>query len=72
MRRGRESRRRIRIRNTWRPRKDALIVTAEEVASCRYLLAPALHSGQKWDGIEVVNRFCRAPESVETKAALKG
>jgi predicted nucleic acid-binding protein len=43
---------------------DALIVAAAKAASCRYLLTEDLQTGQKLDGIEVVNPFLRAPESV--------
>ena len=43
---------------------DALIVAAAKAASCRYLLTEDLQAGQKLDGIEVVNPFRRAPESV--------
>ena len=43
---------------------DALIVAAAKVASCRYLLTEDLQTGQKLDGIEVVNPFLRGPESV--------
>ncbi len=44
---------------------DALIVAAAKTASCRYLLTEDLQSGQKLDGIEVVNPFLRGPESVK-------
>lgn len=43
---------------------DALIVAAASAASCRYLLTEDLQTGQKLDGIEVVNPFLRAPDSV--------
>ena len=43
---------------------DALIVAAAKVSSCRYLLTEDLQAGQELDGIEVVNPFLRAPESV--------
>jgi predicted nucleic acid-binding protein len=44
--------------------RDALIVAAAKVSSCRYLLTEDLQAGQELDGIEVVNPFLRAPESV--------
>jgi predicted nucleic acid-binding protein len=43
---------------------DALIVAAAKVCNCRYLLTEDLQSGQKLDGIEVVNPFLRGPESI--------
>ncbi|HTC57403.1 MAG TPA: PIN domain-containing protein [Candidatus Sulfotelmatobacter sp.] len=43
---------------------DALIVAAAKVCDCRYLLTEDLQSGQKLDGIEVVNPFLRGPESI--------
>jgi predicted nucleic acid-binding protein len=43
---------------------DALIVAAAKVAACRYLLTEDLQSGQELDGIEVVNPFLRASESL--------
>jgi predicted nucleic acid-binding protein len=45
---------------------DALIVAAAKTASCRYLLTEDLQAGQKLelDGIEVVNPFLAAPESI--------
>ena len=43
---------------------DALIVAAAKVCGCRYLLTEDLQSGQKLDGIEVVNPFLRGPESI--------
>jgi predicted nucleic acid-binding protein len=43
---------------------DALIVAAARVSDCRYLLTEDLQSGQKLDGIEVVNPFLRGPESI--------
>jgi len=43
---------------------DALIVAAAKTASCRYLLTEDLQAGQKLEGIEVVNPFLRASESV--------
>jgi predicted nucleic acid-binding protein len=43
---------------------DALIVAAAKASSCRYLLTEDLQTGQKLDGIEVVNPFLRGPESV--------
>jgi predicted nucleic acid-binding protein len=43
---------------------DALIVAAAKVCGCHYLLTEDLQSGQKLDGIEVVNPFLRGPESV--------
>ncbi len=44
--------------------RDALIVAAAKVASCRYLLTEDLQAGQQLDGIEIVNPFLRGPESV--------
>jgi predicted nucleic acid-binding protein len=43
---------------------DALIVAAAKASACRYLLTEDLQSGQAVDGIEVVNPFLRAPESI--------
>lgn len=43
---------------------DALIVAAAGAASCRYLLTEDLQAGQALDGIEVLNPFQRAPESL--------
>ena len=43
---------------------DALIVAAAKAASCGYLLTEDLQAGQELEGIEVVNPFLRAPESV--------
>jgi predicted nucleic acid-binding protein len=43
---------------------DALIVAAAKVCDCSYLLTEDLQSGQKLDGIEVVNPFLRGPESI--------
>jgi len=43
---------------------DALIVAAAKAASCRYLLTEDLQAGQEFEGVEVVNPFLRAPESV--------
>jgi len=43
---------------------DALIVAAAKVCGCRYLLTEDLQSGQKLDGIEVVNPFLSEPKSV--------
>jgi predicted nucleic acid-binding protein len=43
---------------------DALIVAAAKVCCCRYLLTEDLQSGQKLDGIEVVNPFLCGPESI--------
>ncbi len=37
---------------------------AAKTASCLYLLTEDFQAGQKFDGIEVVNPFLRAPESV--------
>jgi predicted nucleic acid-binding protein len=43
---------------------DALIVAAAKVCGCHYLLTEDLQSGQKLDGIEVVNPFLSGPESI--------
>jgi predicted nucleic acid-binding protein len=43
---------------------DALIVAAAKVSACHYLLTEDLQSGQKLDGVEVVNPFLRGPESI--------
>ncbi|MFZ0278125.1 MAG: PIN domain-containing protein [Candidatus Sulfotelmatobacter sp.] len=43
---------------------DALIVAAAKVSACHYLLTEDMRSGQKLDGIEVVNPFLRGPESI--------
>lgn len=43
---------------------NALIVAAAKVCGCRYLLTEDLQSGQKLEGIEVVNPFVRGPESI--------
>jgi predicted nucleic acid-binding protein len=46
------------------PYWDALIVAAAKAASCAYLLTEDLQAGQEFEGVEVVNPFLRAPESV--------
>jgi predicted nucleic acid-binding protein len=43
---------------------DSLIAAAAKAASCRYLLTEDLQAGQDIDGVEVVNPFTRAPESI--------
>jgi predicted nucleic acid-binding protein len=43
---------------------DALIVAAAKAASCHYLLTEDLQAGQKMDGMEIVNPFLLAPQSV--------
>jgi predicted nucleic acid-binding protein len=43
---------------------DALIVAAAKVSACHYLLSEDLQSGQKLEGIEVVNPFLQGPESI--------
>jgi predicted nucleic acid-binding protein len=43
---------------------DALIVAAAKVSACHYLLTEDLQSGQKLEGIEVVNPFLQGPESI--------
>jgi predicted nucleic acid-binding protein len=43
---------------------DALIAAAAKVSSCRYLLTEDLQTGQKLDGIEVINPFLCGPESI--------
>ena len=43
---------------------DALIVAAAKSASCRYLLTEDLQSGQKIDGVTVVNPFVFGPEQI--------
>ena len=43
---------------------DALVVATAKVASCGYLLTEDLQSGQKLDGIEVLNPFLRDPKSL--------
>jgi predicted nucleic acid-binding protein len=43
---------------------DALIVAAASAASCRFLLTEHLQSGQKLDGIEVVNPFLCDPKTL--------
>ncbi len=43
---------------------DALIVAAAKIASCGYLLTEDLQAGQDFEGVEVVNPFLRALESV--------
>lgn len=43
---------------------DALIVAAAKASSCRYLLTEDLQTGQKLDGVEVVNPFLQRPESI--------
>jgi predicted nucleic acid-binding protein len=43
---------------------DALIVAAAKVCGCHYLLTEDMQSGQKLDGVEVVNPFLRGPESI--------
>jgi len=43
---------------------DALIVAAAKASACHYLLTEDLHTGQKLDGVEVVNPFLSGPESI--------
>ena len=43
---------------------DSLIVAAAKTASCGFLLTEDLQSGQKLDGVEVVNPFLRGSASV--------
>jgi predicted nucleic acid-binding protein len=43
---------------------DALIVAAAKISACGYLLTEDMQSGQKVEGIEVVNPFLRGPESI--------
>ena len=43
---------------------DALIVAAARTSACHYLLTEDLQSGQRLDGVEVVNPFLREPESI--------
>jgi predicted nucleic acid-binding protein len=43
---------------------DALIAAAAKASSCRYLLTEDFQTGQKLDGIEIVNPFLRGPESI--------
>ena len=43
---------------------DALIVAAAKAASCGYLLTEDLQSGQKLDGIEVLNPFLFDPQTI--------
>ena len=43
---------------------DALIVAAAKASACHYLLTEDLQTGQKLDGVEVVNPFLSGPESI--------
>ena len=43
---------------------DALIVAAAKFAACAYLLTEDLQSGQKLDGVEIVNPFLTNPSSL--------
>ncbi|MBK7977413.1 MAG: PIN domain-containing protein [Deltaproteobacteria bacterium] len=43
---------------------DAQIVAAAQVLGCRYLLSEDLASGQRFDGLEVVDPFRRPPDAV--------
>lgn len=43
---------------------DALITAAAHGASCRYLLTEDLQVGQQVDGLEIVNPFRTAPETI--------
>ncbi len=43
---------------------DALIVSAAQVADCRYLLTEDLQSGQDLGQVEVVDPFARAAEEI--------
>ena len=43
---------------------DSMIVAAAKLASCRYLLTEDLQSGQKIDGVTIVNPFAFHPEEV--------
>lgn len=44
---------------------DALIVAAAKSSGCEYLLTEDLQHGQMLEGIEVVNPFTRAPDSLQ-------
>jgi predicted nucleic acid-binding protein len=44
---------------------DALIVSAAQVADCRYLLTEDLQSGQKFGAIQVINPFHHSPTSLQ-------
>jgi predicted nucleic acid-binding protein len=44
---------------------DALIVSAAQVADCRYLLTEDLQDSQKFGNLEVINPFHMAPETME-------
>jgi len=41
-----------------------LIVAAAKFAACAYLLTEDLQSGQKLDGVEIVNPFLTNPSSL--------
>ena len=43
---------------------DALIVAAAKASACHYLLTEDLQTGQKLEGLEVVNPFLREPGSI--------
>src|SRR5262245_43560672 len=43
---------------------DALIVSAAQVADCRYLLTEDLQSGQKFGAIDIINPFRHSPTSL--------
>jgi len=43
---------------------DALIVSAAQVADCRYLITEDLQENQKLDNLEVINPFHASPESI--------
>ncbi len=44
---------------------DALIVSAAQVADCRYLLTEDLQDAQMFGNLEVINPFHMAPETLE-------
>lgn len=48
---------------------DTLIVAAAQAAGCRYLLTEDLQDGQDLDGIQVLNPFRHAPESLASPSS---
>ena len=44
---------------------DALIVSASQVADCRYLLTEDLQEGQKFGHVRVINPFHISPEALK-------
>jgi predicted nucleic acid-binding protein len=45
---------------------DSLIVSAAQVAECRYLLTEELQQAQEFGNLQIINPFLRSPESLHS------